>query len=335
MSIERDTWPLRLIGSDAVRRLLPVGDCIDAMETAFRALADGRAVQPLRTVIRIPRSRDSLYVMPAHVGDDGEPALAVKLVSLFPGNTAHGIDTHQGAVILFDNVTGRVRAIIEAGSLTAIRTAAVSALATRYLARPDAAELAILGSGVQARTHVEAMLAVRPVRRVRIWSRTPERARVFAREMTERHDVLIDVMGTAADAVHGADIICTVTAAREPVLSGAWLSRGAHVNAVGASTRDTRELDTEAIAKAALWVDSREAAGSESGDYLIARAEAGDAVSIRGELSDLLKGSVAARNRDAEITIFKSLGLAIEDAAAARLVCERAVAAGLPPTDFH
>jgi ornithine cyclodeaminase/alanine dehydrogenase-like protein (mu-crystallin family) len=334
MGTEPDTG-LHLIGSDIVKRLLPVADCIDAMESAFRAIALGRAVQPLRTVIRVPGGRDSLYVMPAHVSDDRADALAVKLVSLFPGNAERGLDTHQGAVVLIDNTTGQVRAIIEAGSLTGIRTAAVSALATRHLASPTACELAILGAGVQARTHMEAMLAVRPVRRVRVWSRTADHAHAFARDMAGHHDIPIEVVSDAASAVHGAHIVCTVTAARQPVLSGQWLLPGAHVNAVGASTPDARELDTEAIVNGALWVDSRAAAEAESGDYLIARAEAGPAAVIRGELSDLVTARLPGRTRADEITIFKSLGLAVEDAAAARLIRERAVATGLPATDFR
>jgi ornithine cyclodeaminase len=256
-------------------------------------------------------------------------------VSLFPGNSARGIDTHQGAIILFDNETGRVLAVIEAGSVTAIRTAAVSALATRYLSRPDSSDLAILGAGVQARSHLAAMRAVRPVRRVRVWSRTPARAQSFALDMAGQHDIPIDVMSDAAAAVHGADIVCTVSAARQPVVRGEWLSPGTHVNAVGASTPDTRELDTAAVVKGALWVDSRKAAIAEAGDYLIARAEAGEAVAIRGELSELVADRAAGRTSDDEITIFKSLGLAVEDAAAARLVWERAVAADMPGIDFQ
>jgi ornithine cyclodeaminase/alanine dehydrogenase-like protein (mu-crystallin family) len=334
MGTEPDTRTLHLIGSADVKRLLPVGDCINAMETAFHALARDRAVQPLRTVIHVPGGQDSLYVMPAHVSGEDADSLAVKLVSLFPGNAGRGLDTHQGAVVLLDNVTGRVRALIEAGSLTGIRTAAVSALATRYLAIPEATELAILGAGVEAATHLEAMLAVRPLQHVRVWSRTAARALKFARDMAARHGIPVEVANDAKTAVDGAHIICTVTAARQPVLKGRWLAAGAHVNAVGASTPDARELDTQAIVNAALWVDSRAAAESEAGDYLIARAEAGSAVVIRGELGDLVTGRLPGRTSADEITIFKSLGLAIEDAAAARLLWKRALGAGLPAMDF-
>lgn len=334
MNAQRNPWQIRLIGSRETRRLLPMADCIEAMAGAFRALAGGTAVQPLRTVIRVPGEDDTLYVMPAWVADGGTRALAVKLVSLFPGNAEHAIETHQGALLLFDNASGRVLAVIEAGSVTAIRTAAVSALATRYLSRADASDLAVLGSGVQARSHVEAMLAVRPIRRVRVWSRSAAHAHTFAAETAGRHDIPIDVMSDAASAVRGADIVCAVTAAQQPVVHGEWLSPGTHVNAVGASTPATRELDTAAMVAGSFWVDSREAVNSESGDYLLARADAGAAVAIRGELADLAAERLAGRKVDDEITIFKSLGLAIEDAAAARLVWERAVTEGLPGIDF-
>jgi ornithine cyclodeaminase len=228
-------------------------------------------------------------------------------------------------VLLFEAEHGSLVAIMDAASITAIRTAAVSGLATRLLAREGAADVALLGSGVQARTHLEAMRAVRPVRRVRVWSRNDGAVRAFAERESRRHDIEIEPTRGAREAVHGADIVCTVTASREPVLAGAWLAEGAHVNAVGASLPFARELDTAAVARGRLYVDRRESALNEAGDFLIAKGEGaiGDD-HVVGELGEVLLGRVAGRRTGTEVTIFKSLGLAVEDVAAAGFLYERA-----------
>ncbi len=322
-----------LTGAD-VGRLLTMPDCLAAMEAAFRALAQDEALQPLRQVLTLPSGDGALYVMPAFLGDD-EPALAVKLVSLFPRNADTRYETHQGAVVLFGARHGEVLALMEAGSVTALRTAAVSALATRLLAVPQASELAILGAGVQARSHLAAMRAVRPIRRVRVWSRNAEHALAFAREMQALHGVAVEAQPNVQLAVLGADVICTVTGAQEPVLPGEWVAPGAHINAVGASTPAARELDTEAVARAAVFVDSRAAALAEAGDILIPIAEGVvGADHIRGELAELVTGRVVGRENGHQVTLFKSLGLAIEDAAAARLLHRKAVAEGMRVVDF-
>ena len=218
---------------------------------------------------------------------------------------------------------------MDASSITAIRTAAVSGVATRALARENAGDLAILGSGVEAITHLAAMRAVRPLRRVRVWSRNPENARRFAVGLGPRQGITIEAMPTARAAVEGADLVCTTTAAREPVLEGAWLSPGAHVNAVGACFPATRELDTAAVARARLIVDRRESTLAEAGDFLIPRAEGafGDE-HIAGELGDVLLGRLPGRRTADEVTLFKSLGIAIEDLAAAHYLYEQALATG-------
>ena len=315
-----------VVGPREVRRLLPMDACIGAMREALVGLARGEVVLPLRPVIHVPDGRGSLYVMPAWVARP--EALAVKLVTLFPGNAASARETHQGVVVLFGK-HGEVRALIDAGALTAIRTAAVSAVATAALAMPAASDLALLGAGVQAASHLEAMLAIRPIRRVRVWSRNPAHALAFATAAQDWSAPPIEVCASPREAVTGADIICTVTGARDPILEGRWIRAGAHINAVGASTPDARELDSDAIAGAQLWVDARAAAFAEAGDILIPLEEGRiTAEHVRGELGEVLAGMVPGRSSDAAITVFKSLGVAVEDAAAARLVVERAAAAG-------
>jgi alanine dehydrogenase len=311
------TQQIPLLDADAVARRLPMGVCIDAMHDALCALEAGDVVQPVRSVIRLPDGSGSLYTMPAFLARP--PALAVKLITIFPGNEASSLPTHQGLVVVFDPGTGRPVLLLDAARLTAIRTAAVSAVATRALARPDAAVLAILGTGVQARSHIDALLRVRPVREIRVWGRTPDRAARLAAEVQPlAAGVAVHVCATAAEAVHRADIVCTVTAATAPVLAGAWLAPGAHINAVGASAPGARELDSAAVAAARIFVDSRAAAAVEAGDLLIPFAEG----RIGGpeswtQLGAVLTGRAAGRANDDDTTLFKSVGLAVEDAAAA------------------
>lgn len=314
-----------VIDQDTVRRLLPMREAIAAMEAAFRALADGRAAQPLRSIVWPSGVAGGLGVMPGYL--DGH--FGVKAVTVFPGNHGTELDSHQGAVLFFDGERGRLLAILDATEITAIRTAAVTALATRLLAREDAGDLALLGSGTQARTHLAAMRAVRPLRRVRVWSRNPDHARTFARRESERYGVAVEPVESAEAAARGADILCAVTSSREPVLRGAWIATGAHVNAVGSSLPSARELDAAAMARGRFFGDRRESIEHESGDYLEAVREGAIARShLAGELADVLAGRVPGRRSRDDITIFKSLGLAIEDVAAAEHVYHRARAEG-------
>ncbi|MEO7964669.1 MAG: ornithine cyclodeaminase family protein, partial [Gemmatimonadaceae bacterium] len=308
-----------------VERLLPMAACIDAMGDALAATARGDALLPLRQVLRLHGGADAFAVMPAVLGD----AIGAKVITVFPGNDATPYESHMGVVLYFDDKHGRLLAIIDASSVTAIRTAAVSGLATRLLARADATELAILGAGVQGMTHLEAMLAVRPIKRVKIWSRSVERRLAFAEWGRARFGVEIEVCHTAEQAARGAQIICTTTGSREPILAGEWLWPGAHVNAVGASIRTARELDTDAVVRSSLFVDRRESVMNEAGDFLIPRDEGAiDESHIRGEIGELVIGTAVGRERDDEITLFKSLGLAVEDIASAKLIYDRARASG-------
>lgn len=310
------------LGAAEVERLLPMPVCIDAMADAFRCLARGGADQPLRTTIALPEGAGSLYVMPARL--DRPATTGVKLLSIVPANEGTGQPSHQGVVVMFDPVHGQVVALLDAAAITAIRTAAVSALATRLMAREDATDLAMIGSGVQARSHLEAMMAVRPIRRVRVWSPDRGRREAWADWARGTHRVEISAAESAEQAVGGADLVCLVTSSPGPVVYGPWLRPGTHVNAVGAHTPATRELDTASIRNARLVVDLRSAALAEAGDLLIPIAEGAiTADHIAAELRELVTGAVTGRESVDEITVFKSLGLAIEDVAAASAILER------------
>ncbi len=322
-----------VLDAEAVTRLLPMRDCIGVMRDALAALARGHAVVPLRMVMRMPDGSGFLGLMPGHLASDEghDAALGMKAVSVFPGNVARGIDSHQGAVLLFEPDTGRLSALMDGATITAIRTAAVSAVATDLLARQDAVELAILGAGVQARTHLESIAAVRPLHRVRVWSRNRDHARSVADAAGDR--LTVEAVATAEDAVRGADIVATVTASSEPILRRSWLKDGAHINAVGASIPTAREIDTETVAAARLFVDRRESALNEAGDVLIPiREGAFKADHIQAELGDVIIGKQPGRRTQGELTLFKSLGIAVEDVAAAAYVVRRARETGTGQT---
>jgi len=317
---------LLVLAHEDVKRLLPMDECIELMAEALADLARGRSWQPLRFVVRPPEEQSLMGLMPAHRSSP-EPAYGLKSVCIFPGNPARGLDAHQGGVMLFDGETGELRALIDASAVTSIRTAAVSAVATRALARTNSRVLAILGSGVQARAHLEAMAAVEPFDEARVWSRTAEHAQAFAAEAQTSFPV--EAVDGAEAAVRGADVVVTVTSARDPIVELDWLAPGAHVNAVGSSIPTARELDAATIAAAALFVDSRESIVNESGEYLRAVEEEGIGPDhIRAELGEVLAGSSAGRGSDDELTVFDSVGLAAEDLAAAEFLYRRARSEG-------
>ena len=318
---------LLVLSQRDVEALLPMAECVDVMQVALSAAARGEVVLPLRQMVWMPDRTGMIGLMPGYLGDP--KSLGLKIVSIFPGNEGTSFDSHQGAVLLFDTEHGTPLVVMDASAITAIRTAAVSGAATRALARSDAGDLAILGSGVQAATHLEAMAAVRTLRRVRVWSRDPEHARSFATRHAARSPVRIEAMASAQAAVRGADLICTATSSRESIVQGAWLAAGAHLNAVGACFPTARELDTEAVRRARLYVDARESALHEAGDLLIPIQEGRlTERHIVGELGELFVGRVAGRGDPSEITLFKSLGIAIEDLAAAHHVLAKARAEG-------
>jgi len=309
-----------------IERLMPVEACIDLMADALKALARGDVHQPLRMIVRPPNTTGLMGLMPAVLSGPGrQPAYGLKVVCLFKDNPARGKDMHQGGVLLFDGTTGELIALMNASAITAIRTAAVSGVATRLLAREDAGDVAIIGAGVQARTHLLAMAAVRHLRRVRVASRNIERARTFAHEMQARVDCAIEPLANAADAVRGADLIVTATSSVNPVIEHTWIAPGTHLNIVGASLPHAREVDSATMARSAIFVDRRESTISESGDYLLAAADGAIGPDdIRAELGELLLGKRQGRCAPEEITLFKSLGLAVEDLASAEFLYQRA-----------
>ncbi len=339
---------LLVLSARDVRELLPYGECADLVAGALAALARGEVYQPLRTVIQ-PPARDGspppglMALMPSIRTGPGrsgplpsgtDAAYGLKAICVFPGNPALGRDAHQGIVLLSSPDTGEPQALINASALTEIRTAAASVVATRLLARADASELAIIGTGVQARAHAIALAQDgaargRPLAGIRIAGRTPDRAAQAAAELTAAAGVPVRACGSAAEAVTGAGLVVTATSSATPVLDRAWLAAGTHINAVGACLPHQRELDSATMAAAAVFADSRESALSESGDVRLAiQEQAIPPAHIRAEIGELLTGTAPGRVSDAEITVFESLGLAAEDLAAAQGVYRNAVRAG-------
>jgi ornithine cyclodeaminase len=319
---------LLVLTQSQVRDLLPMRECMDVVAGALSDLARGEGTQPLRSGFVLPDQLGVLAWMPGSLAA-GQP-FGVKVLSVVDNPGDVGVDSHQGGVMIFDPANGAPLALLEAGAITAVRTAAVSALATDRLARPDASTLAILGAGTQARSHVASMLEVRSIERVRVWSRDPEKVREFAAEQSARYETAIEPAESVAAAVAGADIVCATTAAREPVLPGRLLEPGMHVNAVGASVPSWRELDTEAVRRSRLFTDRRESLENEAGEYRLALEEGviGDD-HVQAELGDVLIGGHPGRTSDDEITLFRSLGLAVEDLAAGWLVYRRALERGV------
>jgi len=309
-----------------VEALLPMAACMEVMSQALAALANGQVHQPLRMVVRPPDATGLMGLMPAYMSGE-RAAYSLKAVCIFPQNAKLGKDAHQGAVMLFSAQTGELLALINASAITALRTAAVSGVATQLLARKEAGELAIIGAGVQARSHLAAMAVARPLKRVRVASRNFENAQKFATEMGARYDFPIEPVETVQAAVHKADLIVTVTTAAEPVLRREWLAPGVHLNVVGSSIPTTREVDTATMAAASLFVDRRESTLNEAGDYLFAAKEGAIGPDhIKAEIGQLLTGAKPGRTGEDEITLFKSLGLAVEDLASAEYVYRQAKA---------
>ena len=307
-----------VLSEHEVERLLDMESCVEAMAEVLAALARDELFLPLRSVARPEGAPSLMGLMPAY-RDTPAPLWSLKEIVISPDNPARGLDTHQGGVLLHDGTTGELVALLNASPITAIRTAAVSAVATRALAREGARRIAILGAGVQARAHVAAMKAVVEDPEIRIWTRSTETAERLASETGA-------IVAPSADAaLFGADVVCTATSSREPVVEKRWVAPGTHINAVGACFPTTRELDTETIAHSSLFVDRRESAFNEAGDYLIPLAEGAIGPEhVKAELGEVLAGMHPGREHEDELTVFKSLGIAVEDLAAAELVVRRA-----------
>jgi len=321
---------IRILRGEEISRLLTMDACIDLMHTTMIAVSEGRVSIPARTVMKV--SGDGMLGnMPGYLAEPD--CFGVKLLSLFPGNTAAGYSSHLGLVLLFEPKHGLPVAMMDAAEITAIRTAAVSGLATRLLAREDAGDLAILGAGEQARSHLAAMLAVRPIRRVRVWSRTLESAKTFAANAGKHFGLDIEPLEGVRETVEGADLICTVTMAKTPILKGEWVAPGAHLNVAGASRPNAVEIDTALVTRSRYFCDFRQSVFDEAAEYLDAiKSGAITPEHILGEIGEVANGSRPGRTAPDDITLFRSLGVAPEDLATAHYLLEQARAKGVGQT---
>jgi ornithine cyclodeaminase len=323
-----------ILNAADVRLALPMPQAIAAMKQAFAAYSSGQAVVPPRTHLAIPQHSGISLIMPAFVtgADASHEALAVKVVSVFDKNSDRGLARIQAAVLVVDPATGQPLALLEGATLTAIRTAAASGAATDFLARRDSRTLAILGAGVQARTHLEAAIAVRPISEIRIYSRRPSAVEALIGEFANlsSRGVRFVAAASARDAIDGADIICATTTSSTPIIADADLSEGTHINAVGSYTPQAREIPAETVVRARVFVDSRQAAWDEAGD-LIQPLNAGLITRdhILAELGEIVLGLKEGRTGERQITFFKSVGLAVQDAVAARFALDAARQLGL------
>jgi len=303
-----------ILNQKEVEQLLTMPKCIDIMRDTLSALARGEATMPLRTVFGIPDG--AFAVMPSALSNPS--CVGAKIITVLPKNHGTRYDAHQGAVLLFDTENGSLLAVMDATSITTIRTAAVSGVATDALAKKNATSLAILGAGVQGHSHLDAICAVRPIKTLRIWSRNRANGETLAKVARDKYELDVTVVDSGRDAVQNVDVICATTSSTEPVLLGEWLTPGTHINAVGASQRHAREVDSAVVVKSRLYVDRRESALKEPGDIIVP-LESGEITAdhIVGEVGEVLIGKAPGRQNDTDITLFKSLGLAIEDLASA------------------
>jgi ornithine cyclodeaminase/alanine dehydrogenase-like protein (mu-crystallin family) len=317
---------MRIINRQEVERLLPMAACIDVLADAMRAASGGAVSMPLRMFTPLADDSGSFGLMPGSTLDP--PFFGAKVISLLPGNPARGLPMVQGYVSLFDHGTGRPVALIEGASVTAIRTAAASGLATRELARANARTHGLFGTGVQAVTHIDAVACARDIREVVVWGRDAEKTRRFAKEQSAR--VRADVRATDDPAeAAGCDVVSMVTAATQPVLKGEWLKPGCHVNLVGVHTPTAREADTAAITRSRVYVDLMESALNEAGDLLVPIGEGAiDERHILGEIGQVLAGAVPGRTDESDITLYKSLGIVAQDLFAAAHIYARAADEG-------
>ena len=310
------------VNKEKIASLLPMEECIGVMEKMFRSLAAGECLQPLRNIMRLPDGSGVLGMMPGHAATLG--VMGIKVITVFHANSESGLPSHQGVVMLFDAKNGEPLMLFDALEITAIRTAAASAVATKLLSRENSSTLAIIGSGEQAKRHVEAMLIVRNIKQINIWSRNEKNAKHLVNELSGEYNLNFHVQKNVQQAVENADIICTVTASKEPIVMGNWITAGTHINAVGSSTALTRELDSATIAKSKLFTDCYESLFNEAGDFLIPKKEGAITDEhVKAEIGEVLSGAKKGRENDEEITVFKSLGIAAEDIFSAYHIYEK------------
>lgn len=318
----------RMLTRDEVARLLTMSDAIRVVEQALVEFSQGEAVMPVRAATAVPRHEGLLLTMPAYLGRSD--ALATKMVAVYKHNPGRGLPVILAVIVAFDPATGAPLAIMDGVHVTAVRTGAASAVATKYLARPDASVLGIIGTGVQGAAHLAAMREVRPISRAVVYNRTPAKAERFAAAMQAQHGLPVEVAASAEDVARASDVLVLATSATEPVIRAAWLKAGCHVNAIGTHTPTTRELDSDTVAQARVVVDSREANRAECGDLLIPLQEGRITPEhFADEVGEVAAGRKPGRRHAAELTVFKSVGIAVEDAATAMLVYQRACEQGV------
>ncbi len=319
-----ETSKVLVLNADEVNELLPMEKCIDLMTDALKELSEGKFVLPLRTIVRPKDAKGVLGMMPAYRSQP-QPVFGLKAICFFYGNAALGIDAHQGCVLLSSGETGELLAIINASAITTLRTAAVSAVATKLLSREESTQLGIVGSGVQARAHLEALSYVRPIKFARLASRNPVHSLQLVDEMKGSLPFSLEAVETAEEALRNADIVVTATTSQQPVIKREWVGDGAHINAVGTYSPESREIDSATMKDARIYVDRRESTLNEAGDYLIPVSEGVlGPESIVGEIGEVLLGRKPGRTASTDITLFESLGLAIEDLACAEYLFQKA-----------
>ena len=300
------------INKEKIAALLPMHECIDVMQRMFLSLANGECVQPLRSIMRLPDKPGLLGMMPGYAKE--MEVMGIKVITVFHNNSSFGYPSHQGVVMLFDAQHGQPLMLFDAEEITAIRTAAASAVATQLLSNNDADVLGVLGAGVQAEKHIEAISIVRNIKRVHLWGRNKNNAAVLSNKMKDKFNMNVIVENDAEAVAKNASIICTVTSSTQPVLRGEWVNKGTHINAVGSSTPASRELNTAAILKSKLFTDKYESLFNEAGDFLIPKKEGAITERfVKAEIGEVLTGSKQGRMHADDITVFKSLGIAAED----------------------
>lgn len=307
---------MRILNRSDVEACLPHADCIEVLADTMRSVSARDVVMPLRKYMEVPDSNGGkMALMPGYLGDPR--CFGVKIVSKFPREPGSALGSHVGAVVVFDADTGVALAMLDGGALTAIRTAAASALATRELARQGARHLVVLGTGEQALHHVRALLVVREFSALTIWGRTPERAGALLQTLDLPESIEVAVATEVRAAVEQADVLCAVTSAKDPIFSGEWLADGTHVNLVGAAVRDAKETDVETVRRSRFFVDYRESALDQAGELMDLVDEGNDASDlVAGEIGDVIAGRVAGRESEDQITVYKSLGVSAQDLAA-------------------
>lgn len=314
-----------VLSEKQVQSLIDLDELIAALEQAHIQYSTGKAVMPVRLVVPLPQIQGRITSMPGYLNDDR--ALGMKVVTYFQDNPKQNLPAILATIMLFSGETGKMIAAMDGGYITAIRTACASALATKALANPDTPVLGILGAGVQARAHIQALTRVRKLRRIKLYSPSGKSARSIKEELEKPCGVAIEVVNSAEDAVRDSDLLVTVTTAKDPIVNVEWLKPGVHINAVGSHRPDLREIDGATLKRAKVVVDSREAVMAECGDILLALKEQSIGENaIHGEIGELLAGAKPGRTSPSEITLYKSVGIAIQDVATAQLVYRKALA---------